>query len=82
MPSLCYRCHQPGHRSNQCPQRPAVNFAEGDYIEDEVDCHETEVVDGIEEDREDDFVEMVERHLIDTQTGKVEEIEQGNSLRN
>ncbi|KAI9195983.1 hypothetical protein LWI28_020027 [Acer negundo] len=54
IPSLCYKCHQPRHRSNQCQQRPGVNFVEGDY-------HEAEIVDGIEEDREDDFTGMVEQ---------------------
>ncbi|KAK0601514.1 hypothetical protein LWI29_024945 [Acer saccharum] len=73
------KCHQPRHRSNQCPQRPAVNFVEGDYAEDEGDCHETEIVDGIEEDGEDDFVGMVERQPSVTKTKNAEEIDLKNS---
>ncbi|XP_073266354.1 uncharacterized protein [Populus alba] len=70
-PSLCYRCHQPGHRLNQCPQRPAVHFAEGGYDVAGDDDHDTEVVDGIEEGEEDDFVGMVMRQPCDIQEKKI-----------
>ncbi|KAK0597653.1 hypothetical protein LWI29_027275 [Acer saccharum] len=65
--------------SGVCPQRPAVNFVEGDYAEDEGDCHETEIVDGIEDDGEDDFVGMVERQPGVTKTKNAEEIDHKNS---
>jgi hypothetical protein len=40
-PKKCFRCNQPGHRSNQCPKRQTINLIEtrGD-TEDEED-HET-----------------------------------------
>ncbi|KAI0501107.1 hypothetical protein KFK09_019325 [Dendrobium nobile] len=37
----CFRCFQPGHKSNECPQRQQVHLAEGDegseHAEDEID---------------------------------------------
>ncbi|XP_028555630.1 uncharacterized protein LOC110104616 [Dendrobium catenatum] len=34
----CFRCFQPGHKSNECPQRQQVHIAEGDEgIDQEVD---------------------------------------------
>ncbi|KAL5797135.1 hypothetical protein ACOSQ2_001955 [Xanthoceras sorbifolium] len=70
MPSIYYHCHLPGHRSNQCPQRPSANFIEAEYAEEDEEDLEPAIVEGIEDDR-DLFVGMVQR-------ARVAEIVKGN----
>ncbi|KAL5847386.1 hypothetical protein ACOSQ3_010910 [Xanthoceras sorbifolium] len=60
MPSVCYCCHLPGHRSNQCPQRPSANFVEAEYVKEDKEDLKLEIVKGIKDDR-DFFVGMVQR---------------------
>ncbi|KAK0590371.1 hypothetical protein LWI29_026102 [Acer saccharum] len=49
-----------------------------DYVEEEDDCHETEVVDRIEEDGDDDFIGMITRQLCEFRTKKAEEVGHDN----
>ncbi|KAL5844844.1 hypothetical protein ACOSQ4_010802 [Xanthoceras sorbifolium] len=60
MPSVCYCYHLPGHRSNQCPQRPSANFMEAKYVKEDKEDLKLEIVKGIKDDR-DFFVGMVQR---------------------
>lgn len=44
----CFRCQQPGHRSNECPQRPAAHLV-GEHEEESVeDEKNSEICEGAE----------------------------------
>ncbi|KAI9176674.1 hypothetical protein LWI28_005809 [Acer negundo] len=80
MPALYNRCHQPRHISNQGPQRPAINFVEGDYTGDDNEYHEAEIIDGIEDDGEDDLVGMIERQSWETKPRIAEGIDHSETI--
>ncbi|PKU80524.1 RNA-directed DNA polymerase [Dendrobium catenatum] len=48
----CFRCFQPGHKSNECPQRPQAHLADGSDREDLENAEEEETDDVVADDGE------------------------------
>ncbi|KAI0493237.1 hypothetical protein KFK09_027513 [Dendrobium nobile] len=62
----CFRCFQPGHKSNECPQRQQVHIAEGEggVESEEAEVHEEEEVENILADKGEPLICVMEKLLL------------------